>query len=181
MESRGKITPLRIIGLLTLSVVLALGVFQGCMYATHSLAFSADFSKHPPEQAFQMATGYPPPHSVSELRVSGRHYFTKRWVWMRFRVTDEALRSLIGDRVPFLGPDARQKMTQVMSAHPRYNRTDQRLIGWHEIARISKPEVYEFSNMPEEAEDYTQGGWIWMGFLVVDRKNGLVYFHAWGD
>lgn len=172
MESRGKMNLLRTIGMLTLLMVLALGMFQGCMYASQTLAFSADFSKHPPEQVFQMAMGYPPPQGVSEMRVSGRHYLIKRWVWMRFRVTDEAMHTLIEDRVPFPIADARRRMAQTSSAHPRYDKLDQERIDWNAIRRIEKPEVYEFSNL---------GGWIWIGYLIVDRKNNLVWVHAWGD
>jgi hypothetical protein len=51
------------------------------------IPWRADFSKWRPASVYQMVMGSPVPSGVTSLRVSGRHFFTKRWVWMSFHAT----------------------------------------------------------------------------------------------
>jgi hypothetical protein len=47
---------------------------------------------------------------------------------------------------------------------------DAKAAKWDEVAKIKKPEYYTFHNVND--------GKTWMGTMVVDRHNGMVYVSA---
>jgi hypothetical protein len=164
--------------------VVALACGAGCMAVfsgLQTLAFGEDFSRDPPQKVFQKVFAAAPPPGVTHLRISGRQYFIKQWVWMRLRVRPEALKALM-DSVqadgPLPEPLARQEMRQRWSSNHRYDAVDKQWVGWEQVAQISRPEVYHISwGEPLSGKP----GLIWSGTLIVDRKRQLVFIHGVGD
>jgi hypothetical protein len=41
---------------------------------------------------------------------------------------------------------------------------------------MKNPEIYQFSSGYPGS-----GGFFWIGYLIIDRSNGIVFVHAGGD
>ena len=141
----------------------------------------ADYSTRPAAKVFQEVMGQPVPKGLSQLRIAGRHYLLKKWVWMRFRATDEAVKSLLREH------SAVDEPLDEASTHRAINRTqrsgnerwnkyddeDRKLVRWEDVGHLTKRQVYELSSNGK--------GWLWDGVMIVDRKRELVYLYAHSD
>ena len=136
-----------------------------------------DYSQEPPGKSFRRAMGQAIPDGVSNLKIAGRAYLWKHWVWMSFSASDEAITKIVTrDRArtaSFNGVEARNQLKEKSSSHPKYDQADMELVGWQNVTKIANPEVFLIGHGKE--------GWLWFANVIVDRKNHKVYVHAWGD
>jgi hypothetical protein len=131
-----------------------------------------DYSREPAATVFQHVLGQPVPRGVTNLKAAGRAYAIKHWVWISFQATDEALATLAASEKELFESQATLKVAQKYSAHSRYDRADQGLVGWRRPATIPDGDVYEITGL--------QDGWMWGGYMIIDQRTHTVYVHA-GD
>ena len=169
------------VSVITLLAISAAGYALLCLIDMH-IASRTDYSKDPPNQVFQMVLEQPPPTGVTVLRVSGRGYLSKQWVWMRLQAKPETMDAFLNgfasrdprtsqDLIPYI---ARNRFV----ANTRYVVQDQKRAGWEDVAQIARPEVYHFALGPPL--DGKQG-MLWVGIVIVDRQRNLLFVHAGGD
>jgi hypothetical protein len=96
---------------------------------------------------------------------------------MRFHASDQTVASLVrtGQRVE--DPPVRQIALQGMRGvlNQRYTAQDLRAVGWQAVTKIQKPEIYQISAYSEPSQ------FSWLSYLIVDRRNHLVYVHGSAD
>lgn len=94
---------------------------------------------------------------------------------MSFNATPSALKILTKDNEP-IDSELRSYVLGRGRAvvKDRFESMDLQTVGWQNVARIKKPEIYQFST-------YTSENFNWMGYLIIDRPNGIVFVHAGGD
>lgn len=143
--------------------------------AFNRAAWHSDYSQEPQAKAFQRAMGQPLPTGISNLKIAGRGYLWKQWVWMSFSATDKAIEKLVvrDDMQQFTGAEARKQANTKNSSKPKYDDIDMKAVGWSRVAKIETPEVFLIDHRTES--------FIWFANVIVDRKNHVVYVHAWGD
>jgi hypothetical protein len=131
---------------------------------------SVDYSAVPRAEVFQRVLRQPVPTGVSDLRVAGHGFCQGHEVWMRFRVTAAALKTLFPEtRNPSDWANGTSWASSFFSAD-RLLQPDPHSIKWDEVTRAQKPEQYHFSA--------TEGGQGWYGFFVLDGEEHTVYLHA---
>lgn len=164
----------------SLAPVAAGMLLWGTWYFLEEWPWNEEFNRLPAQAIFHDVTGKDVPPGVSDLKVAARSYLIKRWVWMRFQATDEAIASLDVQVAYDEEPEqVRREATERAlkgtgwAASTKYNEQDMTSVGWPEVASIARPEVYQVSSH--------QGSFIWIGDMIVDRPKHLVYIHAGGD
>ena len=143
-------------------------------WTVRQAAWRADFSKWSPPGVFQMVMGQRPPPGVTNIHVSGRHYFIKRWVWMRFEATRPAMKSLAALGTPLSSAETKQFMSDRGNPNKRYDEIDRQKVNWGAVEDIAHPVATEF-HMTRSSP------WIWHGIIVFDYPNRMVYVQAHGD
>lgn len=163
-------------------------LLAGAWYGLEKIAWHEDFHDLPPQTIFREVMGRPVPAGVSDLRVVARSYSIKGWVWMRFRATDGAIKSLAEQPILYDDdpePSKRRAVADALSAtlwsaNHKYDAEDMASVNWSEVSAILKPEFYQAGRNSE-----TWGSGVrfpmWLGSMIVDRQNHLVYIHAGGD
>jgi hypothetical protein len=121
--------------------------------------FFVDCSTLEPQQAFQLVFGRPMPLGVSDLHGAG--CAQSGYVWLRFRATAAALRSLAGGRKPDTSSIDAGFAGLLIEPEPRQ-------VHWEEALRVRRPDCYQIHVRPDRAID----SWLTM---VVDRQRHLVY------
>lgn len=149
----------------------ALLLLSGAWYVLERLPWRTEYNQRPPQRIFQEVTGEPVPAGVSNLRVAARHFFIKRWAWMRFQATDKAIQEMIerhGQNAYDQTVAQRALQGKRWTGNHKYDDFDRDTVGWNAVFNIQKPEVYEFSS----------NSYSWMGDMIVDRQTHTVYVHA---
>jgi hypothetical protein len=120
-----------------------------------------------------MALGIAPPGGISGLRAAGRHYFVKRWVWLRFDASDDGVRRLLA-ALGAQPADTQLRSDQSWSANGLYDTADKHAVQWDDIRLAASPAVYEYHQVRPDA-------WMWSGVILVDHRRHRVFVHAGGD
>jgi hypothetical protein len=139
-------------------------------------SFREDFSKWPPARVYEMVLSKPPSSDISRIQVSGRHYFIKRWAWLRVQGNASALASLEsiakeGEHLTWT--EMQQEMKAWRSPNPHYDSADHAAVGWSDLNRVAHPVCYRIflgNNDP----------WLWHCFFVFDHANNTVYMQVDG-
>jgi hypothetical protein len=134
-----------------------------------------DYTKKSPEKAFRRVFERPAPPGVSDIRAAGQVWLGGRNVWLRFRATDPAIRSLMA--VAKRETDAQsirqtidglQMEVALTATHPDLRRWRSHVC-WDEVRRIEDPESYFIHpRAPSSTPNIT---------LIIDRKRHLVYVY----
>lgn len=157
-------------------IAIFLAPALACWQLWEHKKWTADYSTRPAEATYRWVMAEPPPAGLTGLRVTGRSYLgMKNWVWMRFELTEEAQEKLIERREHLTPAEARKRFGGYGSTDPHYDARDMRTIGWHEVAAIEKPELYQVGSEGDGSP------FIWFGVLTLDRKNRRGFIRAWGD
>lgn len=134
-----------------------------------SLRQRADLGNKPTRLVFNQVFGTPPPAGVYNLKVAGMSSLSGV-VWMRFQVRD--VHAFLADlrrdaRVPVNGPPS-------ISGIPAQSEADRdpysRAVGWDGVYSVRAPQHYDYGPLPE--------GRGWIGEMVVDRGQRVVYVHG---
>ena len=66
------------------------------------------------------------------------------------------------------------------AASDKYNAEDMNFVNWSEVAATVKPEIYQAGR---NSQNWSTGGRfsMWLGHMIVDRQNQLIYIHVGGD
>ncbi|HEY3330085.1 MAG TPA: hypothetical protein VGK19_08715 [Capsulimonadaceae bacterium] len=132
-----------------------------------------DFSKWEPRSVYLMVLGTPPPPGVTDIKVAGRHYVMKRWVWMTFHATPSVIRSILS-KTELLDPArTTAALSERVSVKARYDEQDARHVGWEAIRSASHLVAGAHSNQ--------YGSWQFVYTVFVDRRTNTVYVKATGD
>lgn len=116
-----------------------------------TLSAGESFHRLPSQTIFYEGMGKPVPAGVSD----------KGWVWMRFRATDEATASLVDGQEAY---DAQQLAT--------YRPLRHRMGSQRQVQCCSG-----------NSQHWSAGGRfpMWLGHMIVDRQNQLIYIHVGED
>jgi hypothetical protein len=162
----------------TLGLLLTVATLFSLGWGIDRLAWrdSIDYGKRPPAEVFQRVLGQAVPKGVSEIRASGRSgpLGLKHWVWMRFRVTPQAVRTLVAPDRQVDRAFADEKLLRLPRTGMRFVREDQGAVQWGEATHIANPEFYMIGSV-------AHAPFVWGGTLILDRKNGTAYVQAFGD
>lgn len=145
--------------------------FSAALWAAKPL-FIGWQDKATPSTIFQNVLGQPMPDGISNLKVIARGFAIKRWAWMSFSATDEALKQITQNEKLLEEPQLSWKLSNNYAVQGRYDAADKRYVNWREPAAIARKEVYEITGFQE--------GWMWGGYMMIDKDNRMVYIHA-GD
>lgn len=151
--------------------VLAAVVFGVMCSVRWAFNRSVDLGNKPPAQSFTRFFHAPVPAGIYNMKVAGIAW-TSGDFWMRFQAKDmhAVIKTLKRNPVvPVAGPtdypNGLDNMPYLVKEPYAIS------IDWQKVLLIKKPEYYEFATNPL--------GTGWWGFLIVDRKQNMVY--VWGE
>lgn len=140
---------------------------------------SEDYSRQAPNAMFRWVVGRKRPAGVTNLRVSGHSYFIKHWVWMTFNASPPVLNELFGPTAGERDENPGTLLQQSYNVPGPYDSRDRRLVGWPSVANLENADTYQLHGFePSMWPAGRRFGWV--GYAIVDRKNGRVFIHA-GD
>lgn len=158
--------------LLALSFVIAAGLW---LFVLWPWSGSTDYSAREPAMVFERVMGRSVPPGVSDLRVAGRSYpfGLKHWVYLRFRADEGAISALTRGNEQLSGRHRREAFEAPYVVNGRYERLDRKRVLWEEVRQVRQPEVYSTYG--------GSGGFVWCGYLLVDRERHVAYVGSNGD
>lgn len=131
---------------------------------------------HPPSRTFRRLFRAELP-GISDIRATGHISLGGADVFLRFKATPAAIRTLTQGYVQVRSEDSKSVLEWLTMAYGYWAAGQKQEAGeahevrWDELRRLHKPEVYEKSPQDNGAQDT----------LVVDRSRQMVYFYHWNQ
>jgi hypothetical protein len=152
----------------------------GCLAVLGTVAFSFhqfaqslpnwDYSRLPPERAFKVSFGQPPPPGVGDLKATGAVGLGGGQFWLRFRCSLPRLKALVtgysASRAIVTRPE--DSAWDTMWDSPQAG-LDPRTVGWDAVKRLKDQTVFQKSS---------EGG---SRLIVYDRDQRIAYAHYWSN
>ena len=137
---------------------------------------SYDCNEHSPAETFARYFGTVPPPGVRDIRTTGHISLGGADVWMRFRVADSDLATLVTGYSRLDPDDAGAVCSNLARQTPAspFRREGGGLpaehrMRWDDLASVQNADVYSNSN---GTSDNT---------LIYDRQRGTAYFYHWSQ